>query len=152
MRRLVRGGGNMRTIPGGRDGTWRRGTAIVEFAVVLPLLLVLLFGIIDFGWVFMIRQTLTNAAREGCRIAVLKTASDADVLVRVRSVMEPTGYVEDVDWFVTTSPITDEVQWVKITMPVDRASLTGGFILHGGYDLSGSSSMRKEGFVAPAGA
>ncbi len=128
----------------------RRGAAIVEFAVVLPLLLALLFGIIDFGWVFMVRQTLTNAAREGVRVAILTTATEADVLARVRAVMAPTGYVENVDWTVETSPLADEVQWVQLSMPVERATITGGFILTGGYDLGGRSSMRKEGIPAPA--
>lgn len=123
----------------------KRGAAIVEFAVVLPLLLILLFGIIEFGWVFMVRQTLTNAAREGVRVAVLQTATETDVMNRVRSVMEPIGYVEDVDWFATSSAMDDEVQWVTVTMPIDKVALTGGFILHGGYDLGGTSTMRKAG-------
>ena len=49
-----------------------RGAAVVEFAVVLPLLLTILFGIIEYGWVFMVRQTLQTAAREGARVAVLQ--------------------------------------------------------------------------------
>jgi Flp pilus assembly protein TadG len=122
----------------------RRGTAIVEFAVVLPLLLVLLFGIIDFGWIFMVRQTLTNAAREGCRVAVLQTATAEQVANRVRSVMQPTGYAQGTDWTLTTSAIDAEVQWVQVSMPVDRCTLVG-FVVKGGYSLTGRSSMRKEG-------
>ncbi len=125
-----------------------RGAAIVEFAIILPLLLTLLFGIIEFGWVFMIRQTLANAAREGCRVAVLKTATEDDVLQRVREVMVPTGYAENVDWFVTTAEIDAEVQTVRVSMPLDRIAVTGGYILQGGYDVSGSASMRKEGVTA----
>ncbi len=127
-----------------RAGRRRRGAAIVEFAVVLPLLLVLLFGIIDFGWIFMVRQTLTNAAREGCRVAVLQTATSEQVANRVRSVMEPTGYAEGTDWTLTTSAIDAEVQWVQVSMPVDRCTLVG-FVVQGGYSLTGRSSMRKEG-------
>jgi len=126
----------------------RRGAAVVEFAVILPLLLLLLFGIIEFGWVFMIRQTLTNAAREGVRVAVLQTSSAADVQGRVREVMNPTGYTENVDWFMTASPITDEIQWVRVRMPIDKVMITGGYVMKGGYDLTGVSSMRKEGGAA----
>ena len=39
----------------GSSARRRRGVAVVELAVVLPLLLALVFGIIEFGWVFMIR-------------------------------------------------------------------------------------------------
>lgn len=48
-----------------------RGQAIVEFALVLPILLALLCGIIDFGWIYYNQITLNNAAREGARYAVI---------------------------------------------------------------------------------
>jgi hypothetical protein len=53
--------------------SWRdeRGAAAVEFALVMPLLILLLFGIIEFARVWNARQTLTDAAREGARIAVV---------------------------------------------------------------------------------
>ena len=44
-----------------RNANRSRAAAIVEFAVVLPLLLTILFGIIEYGWVFMVRQTLQTA-------------------------------------------------------------------------------------------
>ena len=37
-------------------GNKRRGAAVVEMAVVTPLLLTLLFGVIEFGWVFMVKD------------------------------------------------------------------------------------------------
>lgn len=48
-----------------------RGQAMVEFALILPVLLALLCGIIDFGWLYYNQLTLTNAAREGARYAVI---------------------------------------------------------------------------------
>jgi Flp pilus assembly protein TadG len=57
-----------------RLGAWcrdDRGAAAVEFALVLPLLLLILFGIIEFGRAWSVKQTLTDAAREGARIAVV---------------------------------------------------------------------------------
>lgn len=49
----------------------RRGTASVEFALVLPLLLALLFGIIEFGFIFKDQLSLQQAAREGARVAAV---------------------------------------------------------------------------------
>jgi hypothetical protein len=46
-----------------------RGAAAVEFALVLPLLVMLVFGIIQFGFVFNAYITVTQAAREGARMA-----------------------------------------------------------------------------------
>jgi Flp pilus assembly protein TadG len=51
--------------------TGRRGTAAVEFALVLPLLLALLFGIIEFGMLFKDQLAILQAAREGSRIAAV---------------------------------------------------------------------------------
>lgn len=76
-------------IPGGHDGRSRsavlstccprrpeprrtdRGSAAVELALVLPLLLLLVFGVIDFGRMLNTQITLTEAAREGARAAAL---------------------------------------------------------------------------------
>jgi len=45
----------------------QRGAAAVEFAIVLPLLMLLLLGILEFGWMFNQQISLTNAAREAAR-------------------------------------------------------------------------------------
>lgn len=48
-----------------------RGAAAVEFAIMLPLLLLLVFGIIDFGRALNAQVTITQAAREGARLTAL---------------------------------------------------------------------------------
>lgn len=50
------------------------GQAMVEFALVLPVFLLILCGIIDFGWLFYNQLSLNNACREGARYAVVNTA------------------------------------------------------------------------------
>jgi Flp pilus assembly protein TadG len=61
-----------------------RGSAAVEFALLLPVLLLLLFGIIDFGRALNAQITLTQAAREGARLAALGQ-STATVTSRAQS-------------------------------------------------------------------
>ena len=58
---------------------------LVEFALVLPLLLFVMLGIAEFGFIFQRYEVLTNAAREGARIAVLPGYTAADVQARVAS-------------------------------------------------------------------
>ena len=53
------------------------GQAMVEFALVLPIFLLILCGIIDFGWLFYNQLSLNNACREGARYAVVNTAEGA---------------------------------------------------------------------------
>jgi Flp pilus assembly protein TadG len=49
------------------------GNAAVEFGLVLPLLLAILLGIVDWGHVHFTRMTMTNAAREGARVGVVQS-------------------------------------------------------------------------------
>lgn len=129
-----------------RGSTRARAAAVVEFAVVLPLLLTILFGIIEYGWVFMVRQTLQAAAREGARLAVLQTSVEpyTEVISRVSEVMGPTGltgYVIAMTHATNANPI----ETVTITVPYNDVSLMGGFFGTHNYDLGGTCSMRKEG-------
>lgn len=57
----------------------RRGATAVEMAIIAPVLLAILFGIIEFGWYFMARQMVHNAASEGVRHAVLPGWNEADI-------------------------------------------------------------------------
>jgi len=49
------------------------GAAAVEFALVMPILLMLVFAIISFGWLFAQKQALGNAARQTARYGVVET-------------------------------------------------------------------------------
>ena len=68
-----------------------RGAALIEFALVLPLLLVLIFSIVDFGLYFFIEHTLQFATREGVRLALVgRTLNDAsgNPLTREESIIQ----------------------------------------------------------------
>jgi Flp pilus assembly protein TadG len=68
-----------------------RGAELIEFALVAPLLLFIIMGVVDFGFMFQRYEVVTNAAREGARIAVLPGYVDADVEARVRSYLTEGG-------------------------------------------------------------
>ncbi len=54
-----------------RRGRREDGAELIELAIVLPILLLVVAAIIDFGFLFQRYEAVTNAAREGARIAVL---------------------------------------------------------------------------------
>ena len=54
-----------------------RGAAVVEFAIVMPLLVALLVGIAEFGRAYYVQTTLSGAAREGVRVMALKDSPSA---------------------------------------------------------------------------
>ena len=68
-----------------------RGAEVLEFALVLPLFLFLAAGIIDMGFLFNNYQTLTNAAREGARVAIVPGATDTDIRDRVKQYLQADG-------------------------------------------------------------
>jgi hypothetical protein len=49
----------------------QRGTTVIEFAIILPLLLLVVFGIIEFGLLLFNKQIITNASREGARAGIV---------------------------------------------------------------------------------
>jgi Flp pilus assembly protein TadG len=68
-----------------------RGQAVIELALTLPLLLVVVFGIIDFGFMFQRYEAVTNAAREGARLGVLQDYSAGDARERARTYLAASG-------------------------------------------------------------
>jgi Flp pilus assembly protein TadG len=65
--------------------TSERGNALIETALTLPLVLLVSVSIFEFGRAFQTWEVLTNAAREGARIAVIAGTTTADVQGRVSS-------------------------------------------------------------------
>lgn len=78
------------------SGSWnnRTGSQVVEFALSLPLLVVFVVGIFDFGGAVTLKQKLTNAAREGARTAAADPANDV-TSVGMTSTSAPPASVSD---------------------------------------------------------
>ncbi len=90
-----------------RPGSKRRGTAVVEAAVILPLLLTMMMGVWEVGRMIQISQILDNAAREGARLAA-------------------GGYVNGTA--VTTSQVQTAVQNYMTAAGLPTAAVTGAQI------------------------
>jgi hypothetical protein len=146
-----------------------RGAALVEFALVLPLLLVTFAGIVDFGFAFQRYEVITNAAREGARLASLPGYGDPAIIksrvhAYVRdglSLSDATTYVvlPDSDISVTNPDLVlDLGGGASVTVPTARvdAFYHHQFLLLGpmlslinkswaqSITLKGSSQMRVE--------
>ncbi|MBT6068961.1 pilus assembly protein [Candidatus Peregrinibacteria bacterium] len=65
----------------------RRGQALVEFAIIFPLVIILLFGIYEIGIALSVQQTITYAAREGARIGAL-TNQNSQIEGAIRAATE----------------------------------------------------------------
>ncbi len=105
----------------------RRGQALVEFALVLPLLLLLLVGLVEFGRAWNLHQVVTDASREGARHAVLQSGvatSVRDDSVRAvvnralaNAAVNPNNPAIDVD--VSPSTLAGDPVTVEVRVPYE---------------------------------
>ena len=91
-----------------------RGAELVEFAFVCPLLLVVVPGIVDFGFLFQRYEVITNAAREGVRVAARPGTTQTEVEDNV------TGYVQAAG--LTTSPTNPVIVISPTTITVGASN------------------------------
>ena len=68
-----------------------KGNALLEAAVTVPIILLISVGIFEFGRAYQTQQVLTNAAREGARMAVIEGTTDADIRTRVNDYLRGGG-------------------------------------------------------------
>ncbi len=104
------------------------GQAMVEFALILPIFLLILCGIIDFGWLFYNQLSLNNACREGARYAVVNTADNADTQAIINHIENTTTTVfanDGIDIKVEyTSPADPTSGDIKVSMQADISFFT----------------------------
>ncbi|MCW2583306.1 MAG: tadE [Klenkia sp.] len=120
-----------------------RGAAAVEFALVLPLLLLLVFGIVEFGRAFQVQATLAQAAREGARVMAVQnnaTAARAAVQAATTSLTTPLAASQIV---ITPTSCTTAAGNATVTLRYRQVFMTGWF--GAGVDLTGRGVMRCNG-------
>ena len=123
-----------------------RGNAMVEFALVFPLLLLVCFGITEFGRAWMTMNILTSAAREGVRLAVVTAPNIAAVEQRVRDVCDAAG-VEPSNIDVTPPDPADPERRVSVMVETEFVVIPGRILgtFSGTIPLRTTTIMRHEG-------
>ena len=125
----------------------RRGNAVVEFALIFPLLLVILFGITEFGRAWMTMNVLNTAAREAARLAVVTGPDVPAATAKAQEVCQAAGITPNV--VTVTGPEPDDPERrVTVTIQADFQVLSGNLLgtFSGTIPLSTSSIMRHESF------
>jgi hypothetical protein len=135
-----------------------RGSVLIEAAITMPLLLLVVLGLVDFGRLFQRYEVVTNAAREGARVAILPEYDSTDAQHRVEQYITAGGLDP---LLVTVTPIAQSVpvggggpcitlKGVTVTYP-HTYSFVGGIIQFfggsgfGTINLTATASMRTEG-------
>src|SRR3954451_17386085 len=129
-----------------KPGT-RRGTSAVELALVLPVFLSLVMGMIEASRLGMVAQLLTTAAREGCRVAVVPGHTQDDVQARINAVLSGSGVSVGT---VTPSPSTWQSApmgtpiTVSLSVPYSQVSWLGTPFFLSNATVSASATMSSE--------
>src|SRR5688500_6039647 len=122
-----------------------RGASAVEFALIVPVLIVLVLGIIEFGHAFQVQGTLSAAAREGVRAMALRNdrAGAMDVVQNAAASLNPD--ITDAQITIDRDCPTVGGGDVAVRLAIDSPMpfLTGFF--GAGVNLTGTGVMRCNG-------
>lgn len=122
----------------------RRGAHIVEMALVLPILIMVVFGIIEFARANQIRQTVKQAAYEGARVGITMDASVANVQTQANSVLSSVG-ISGGTVTVSPNPITSTTAFVTVTVSAS-ATANGWFMKYftAGQAITAAVTLESE--------
>jgi Flp pilus assembly protein TadG len=138
------------TLPRPVQRSRRSGVAAVEFAVILPFVMVLFLGMIEFGRILMVQQIITNAAREGCRYAVLPGSTISSSRDVVTNYLSGSGItLSSPTTQVTVSPDPSTASQgtsitVSVTVPCSSVTWLPSPLFMGGKQLNATVVMRLE--------
>lgn len=137
-----------------------KGQSMVEFALVLPVLVAVVFGIIDFGWLFFNKLSVENGAREGARYAAVQAAEQTPdamkpmVMQKVKANVSVALADDDVE---ITQEVTDidgdgtpEAKYVTVKVMADVPVLTpivGVFFPNNTCHMTSSVKMHIEQII-----
>jgi Flp pilus assembly protein TadG len=126
-----------------------KGQAVVEMALILPILLMLLFGIVEFGRIFNTYMIVTDLSREGARLGAVGD-NDATIHTSVDSFATGSG-LNSANITVTITPTAagtrargTSVQ-VQVSYPVDIIAPVIGTVIGDPYIVTSQTTMRVEG-------
>ena len=126
----------------------REGQAIVEFALVLPMFLLLVYAITEFGRIWMVQHVLTTASRAGARTGILPSSETSDVTTAVNNYLTAAG----LDLALTGTQMsgvgtgTSSGDPTSVTVTYNFSVLSGSMIssLQGTVQLTSTTVMRHE--------
>lgn len=126
----------------GTTAQGKRGQSLVEMALMLPLLLLLVFGIIEFGRILNASIMVTSAAREGARYGATG-ADEADIIQQVNDSLSPIGAPDDVDVDGEQGGRGTSVT-VTVTYSVDLIAPLFDIVIPDPFPVVATARMRNE--------
>jgi len=123
------------------------GQALVEFALLVPLLVIIILVIIEFGRIWMTMNVLASAAREGARVAAVTSASSFPNPAQVQTAVDNVLTAADITGATITTTGPNAANQVTVRVQITYSVVTGSFVpgLSSSMPLSRSVVMHWEG-------
>jgi Flp pilus assembly protein TadG len=154
-------------------GRWMKGSSAVEFALTLPIFIILVIGIIEFGWYYFVQHTLQYATREGMRLALVggtitqggtTLSPEASIITTIRNnatlavnpasvsvfiyeVDPAAGYVDPTGWANLPPNAGGSGEYMRVRSRYNHTFFTpliGGFFTGGGIVIQAEGTYRNE--------
>ena len=125
----------------------RKGAAVVEFALIAPLMILLTMGMMEIGRMVMVKQLLINSSREGARMAVLPGSTATEVKSQITVELEQAS-VSGANIVITPADLSNAPAGTSVTVEVSIEAAAISWIPKPAFSfattLRGSTTMRRE--------
>ena len=132
-----------------RRRTLRRGTLLVEAAIIMPVVILMTFVLIEGGWLMLKAEQIENAARQGARVASLNNSTSGQVDTVISTILASAKLPASGTWTCVPSPASaargTQIK-VTVTIPYGNITLTKVPLIITGSEspVSSSVTMTKE--------
>jgi Flp pilus assembly protein TadG len=122
----------------------RRGAVLVEFAMVMPLIMVITFAMVEISRLMMLQHTADTAAYEGARHAMVPGATAKEAAVAAQEMLDAAGLI-DASIFVSPSELLESTALITVRVDVPVAANSWiSFFRVGNYDVSSEVTLYCE--------
>ena len=125
----------------------RVGAAVVEFAIVGPLMVMLTMGMMEVGRAVMVKQVMINASREGARLAILPSTNAADVISQVSSQLAASS-INGTTVTINPPSLANAAAGTAVTVSISVNASQVSWVPNPAFTLnrtiSASTTMRRE--------
>jgi Flp pilus assembly protein TadG len=143
----------MRTIEQNNASTKRlrtpRGIAMIEAAILFPVLLMITFAMMEYGWMFLKMQQLNNTTEVAARLAAMPTATNSTVTAQISTMMSAygmgsSGYTTTFTPSDVSTATTGQTVQVQMSITYSHIKVTGTSLIPMPSTISASVTMVKE--------
>lgn len=126
-----------------------KGQALVEFAIVLPVIILLVLGSIEYGWLLYGKITLNSAAREGARVGAVMNTTETIRKQKVLEAIKSTSNLSNIiindseSKVIEKNDFGENIHNIEVTVKAEMKPIIGLFV-NNNVVMTSIATMRRE--------